>query len=714
MTMMARPAPSETTPLNGAMAMLDAAERLHDAEDSGAEDRQAPAGDPQQHGAALHRLGVLLAQQGKWAEAERLLAAARQLLPTSAHILNDLGNVLKMLGRPAEAIRTYEAALAIDPGYAQGHCNLGAALQAEGQDEAAVAHYRRALAAEPGYVIAHYNLGNALQRLKRFEDSLASYQAALALKPDFAEAHRNLGTALQMLKRYEEALPHYEQALAIKPGFVDVHNDFGNALQMLERHQEAIAQYRRLLAAQPDHAKAHYNLGNALRNLGRQAEAIACYERAIALDPDYCKARNNLGTVLNALGRPRDAIVHYDHILSVDPAFAGVHNNYGNALQALDEPERAIAYYEGALALDPSYVDVHSNIGHALHALNRHQEALGRFRQALAIDPDHCDANWNEALTRLAVGDYAQGWRKYEWRWRNRSLGLSQGDFKEPLWLGEEDLNGRTILLHAEQGMGDTLQFARYVPMVAALGARVVLQVQAPLAALLGRLPGVAAIRARGEPLPPFDCHCPLMSLPLAFGTRLDTIPNQLPYLQAPEAKRAFWRRLLTIARGPRVGLVWSGNPAHKNDRNRSISLETLERVLDSSDCRFFALQKELRPGDAERLAAHPNLVSLGDRLEDFTDTAAIISELDLVVTVDTSIAHLAGALGKPVWILVAFAADWRWLHGRDDSPWYPSARLFRQTAIGDWDGVVDRLAAAIGTFRRDWSETLATPGVAA
>ncbi len=429
-----------------------------------------------------------------------------------------------------------------------------------------------------------------------------------------------------------------------------------------QRHEDAIRHYATALALRPGYAEAHYNIGNALQALGRYDEAIAAYEKAAAIKPDYAEALNNLG----------------------------------NALQALNRHEEAIVRFEQALAVMPDYAEAHNNLGNSLQALNRHEQAIARHARALALQPDCIAAQWNEGLARLVIGDFKAGWKQYEGRWAVAGLGQRRREFAQPQWRGEFALAGRTILLHAEQGLGDTLHFARYVPMVAALGAGIVLEAQNPLVPLLAGLPGVASIRAQGEALPTFDCHCPLLSLPLAFGTTFDTIPRNVPYLAAAPERIARWRSTIEEAAAPRIGVVWAGNPANVFDHRRTLPLRHLLPLLRTPGVKFFALQKDLRPGDLELLQAFPEVRLLGEELEDFTETAAVVSLLDLVITVDTAVAHLAGALGKKVWVLLPFSPDWRWLLAREDSPWYPSARLFRQPATSDWASVLAQVATAL------------------
>jgi len=447
--------------------------------------------------------------------------------------------------------------------------------------------------------------------------------------------------------------------------------------------------------ASPD---AHSNLGNALNETRRHDEAIASYGKAIALKPDFAEAHNNMGIALNTLERYEQAIASCGRALAINANLAEAHYNIGNALYALDRHEEAIASFRRALEIKPDDIEVHNNLGLALNDLNRQREAIALFDRALALKPDFADAHWNRGLALLTQGDFAQGLEEYEWRWRTNVTAPMQ-TFPRPLWLGATDLRGKTILLHADQGFGDTIQLARYAPMLAAKGARVLLQVLPPVKALLSGLEGVERVLARGEPLSDFDCHCPLSSLPRAFGTRLESIPARVPYLQASADRVAKWEAQLGRASGPRVGLTWSGNRSTRRHRLRSISLARLLPLLSVPGVRFVSLQKDMPEEDARTLAGRPEITHIGDKLGDFADTAAAVSLLDLVISIDTSTVHLAGAMGKPVWVMLLLTQDWRWLLDREDSPWYPSARLFRQTRVGDWDGVIERVCAELPRF---------------
>ena len=354
--------------------------------------------------------------------------------------------------------------------------------------------------------------------------------------------------------------------------------------------------------------------------------------------------------------------------------------------------------YDRALMARPDDVEVHYNRGHTLTSLKRIDEALASYGRAISLRPDYAEAHWNEALLRLLAGDFSGGWAKYEWRWKKHLSLLSKRNLLKPLWLGDDTIRDKTILLHSEQGLGDAIQFCRYVPLVAARAAGVVFEVERPLWKLMNDFAGEVQVICRGDALPDFDFHCPLLSLPFAFGTRLETIPSGFPYLQAPSQTSTSWDNRLGPKDRPRIGLAWSGSAINTRDRERSIFLRELLPLLEAK-ATFVSLQKDVRSADAPLLKERSDIVHFADELRDFSDTAALISELDLVISVDTSVAHLAGAIGKPVWTMVTYIPDWRWMLDRDDSPWYPTMRLFRQPRTDDWQSVVVRVYEALSAI---------------
>jgi tetratricopeptide (TPR) repeat protein len=497
----------------------------------------------------------------------------------------------------------------------------------------------------------------SLHQLGRLHEAEQLYRALLASVPAHADAQNNLGHVLEALNRPEDAVRHYTKAIETKPDFPEAFLNLGNALQTLGRYDEAIARYASALKTRPDFPEALLNSGNALQVLERNPEAVAQYEKALALRPDFAEGHYHLACALEKLGRRDDAIAHY----------------------------------ERAIAIKPDYPQPHNNLGNVLRGLNRYEEAIAHFEQACAIKPDFAQAHWNEAAARLTIGDFRTGWQKYEWR---RLLGVAIPRVPQPLWLGGGDIRGKTILLYAEQGLGDTLQFARYAIPVARQGARVVLEVQPELKSLLTSLPDVFAVCARGETLPPVDWQTPLLSLPCALRTTLETVPAETPYLYPAPEKIAQWRPAIGAGGEPTIGIKWRANET--TGSSKSIPLELLRPLMEMSGLRFVALERDVLDSDARILRELGGVFVPGERLRDFSDTAAIVSALDLVISVDTSVAHLAGALGKPLWLPLQSAADFRWLSGRADSPWYPSARLFRQSSIANWAGVVAELTEGL------------------
>jgi tetratricopeptide (TPR) repeat protein len=464
-----------------------------------------------------------------------------------------------------------------------------------------------------------------------------------------------------------------------------------------ERAAELIA---RAVAVDPNHAEARSNLACVLENLGRPEQALPHYDKAIQLDPGLADAHYNRGNVLLGLDRLDDALASYDTAIALRRDFADAHYNRGNALRELGHPEAALAAFDRAIALRPDHADAHNNRGNTLRDLDRHADALAAFQRAIALRPNDADVFWNESLCRLALGDYDTGWKLFEARWHIRSAQVGAA-LPGRHWTGDFPIEGKTILVSAEQGLGDTLQFCRYLPLLGAR-ANVVLGVPRPLARLLSGLPGVSRVVATGDTLPPFDAWISMMSLPLAFRSTLATIPAAVPYLHADPEQVAFWRARLGSLPGRKVGLVWAGSPrpelphARAIDRRRSITIGHYAPLADIPGISLISLQK----GDAAAQARTPPtgmvLHDWTDELDDFADTAALVEALDLVISVDTSVVHLTGALGRPIWVLNRYDQCWRWLRDRTDSPWYPTARLFRQTTPGDWTDVIRDVADAL------------------
>jgi tetratricopeptide (TPR) repeat protein len=467
--------------------------------------------------------------------------------------------------------------------------------------------------------------------------------------------------------RIAEAERLYRQVLTINSHHADSLHMLGVIAYQAERHDIAIKLIRQAIGINGSVASYHSNLGNALKDSGQLDEAIAAFRTAIKLKPDFANAHYNLGNALKDLGRLDEAIAACNTAIEINPSFAEAYCILGVALQEQGRFDEALAAYTTTLDLKPSFAEAHNNLGMLL----------------------------------LMKGHFEAGWREYEWRWQTKKSLSAKRTFRQPLWQGE-DLSGKTILLHGEQGLGDVLQFIRYAPLVTARGGQMIIEAYAPLTRLLQTLAGAPQIVTPGAPLPRFDCHLPLMSLPHVMGTAIGTKPDAIPYLHATNTDKSIWRQKLSRLTKRKVGLVWSGNPrphdqrANVIDSRRSLKLSYLAPVLVTPGIDFISLQIGDAAAQIEELAPALRPLNPSADITDFADTAGLIANLDLVISVDTSTAHLAGALGKPVWILSRFDGCWRWLLDREDSPWYPTARLFRQTTPGDWESVVDRVATSL------------------
>jgi tetratricopeptide (TPR) repeat protein len=594
-----------------------------------------------------------------------------------------------------EAEAHYRKALELDRDNVGALHLSGLIAATTGRREQALDLLSRAVAANATLPAIHSDLGLLLNDLGRPADALVRFETAVALKPDFHTAWFNRGIALKALGRLDDAVDSYDRAVALRPDFADAHANRGSALREAGRTQEALASLDRAVALEPGLAEAHGARCLILADLGRQNEALAAADRFVALRPRDPDAHIDRGNVLRDMGRFDEAIVAYDGAIALDPACADAHGNRGNALHELGRSAEALPSIDAAIGLRPGHAPSRGNRALALSALWRFEEAMASFDDAIRLDPDYADAAWNKALLALLLGDFGQGWAFYEARKRMKAYQPPAiGD--RPPWTGEQDVTGRSVFLHWEQGLGDTLQFCRFAPRVLERGARVVMSVQAPLLRLMRQFePGIDVIGPAETPAQ-FDYHCSLMSLPHVLGVTADALASPGSYLTGDPELIAAWRARLPDGGRPRTGLAWSGNPAHRHDRIRSTPLGELEPLL-SADADWICLQTDFRDGDAAMMREFGVLAPDKEELSDFADTAAIVSQLDLVISVDTSVAHLAGALGKPVWIMLPHLPDFRWLLERGDSPWYPSARLFRQPRPGDWASVIDRVRTELG-----------------
>jgi tetratricopeptide (TPR) repeat protein len=610
---------------------------------------------------ALYYLGIVEARGGNLKKAASLLARALAIEPSNGALLENYATILIQVG-------DYQTALAISQQVLQSNQSnvyglyLGAvSLLKLGRRQESVLQFDKLLMIEPKHFMAINGRGSALAELGRFDDALDNFERALALQPRHAETHLNQGNVYATQNRWDDAFAAFNRALALQPDLGEAWLGIGNVLRELMRYDEAFAAFDKAQGLRPASADVWLGRGNTFFDLRRHGEALAAYDRALALRPDFAEAWRARGATC------RD-------------------------LQRHDE---ALAAYDKALSLRPDFAEAWLGRGDMFYMLNRDDEAVACFDKAISLQDDLAAAHFNKSLVRLSQGQFGEGWDLYEWRWKTRSFTTPRRNFRQPLWLGDHDLDNKTILIHSEQGLGDTIHFCRYLRFFAGRNCRIVFETPKLLVPLFQDRPENMQVVATGDALPDFDVHCPLLSLPLAFETTLDTIPASIPYLRADGGKLAGWRGRLGPKTRPRIGLVWSGGPYPVG---RSLPLQALAPLLDDS-VEWNAITKDIRDQDREYLTHTPSIHDRSALLADMAKTAALVSEMDLVISVDTAVAHLAGALGKPVWILLQFHPDFRWLRDRQDSPWYPTARLFRQTKAGDWADVVENVATAMREF---------------
>ena len=519
-------------------------------------------------------------------------------------------------------------------------------------------------------------------------------------RPDYLTT---LGTALLNVGRHDEAVKVLDKAVQLGPGDAGLWSDLGDALVAVGRASEAALCFKRALELDPKRATAAFKAGGLLREMGQLDEALVLFDVSKRLQPDHSPTLQLRALTLEWLGRHEEAWHDNLRANKLEPDNPYTENGIGFDLMQFGRHEEALQWFDKAIKSKPDFLRAMHNRALSLFQLNRFDEAADVFERLKQLDGSNPEVVWDFSLLQMLTGNFEAGWVGREARFDLASVLVRYPTFERPQWYGDAPIDGKTVLLYADEGLGDTIQFVRYVPKVAELGARVVLVVETAVQPLLLGLNGVAECLSKSEPLPAFDFHCPISSLPLAFRTRLDTIPAAASYLPAPPLARVHaWEDRLGARNRPRVGLVWSGNPKHSNDRNRSMPLSAMTPLLDL-DATFVSLQKDLRPEDRTTLA-DTEIIDLTAHLTDFVETAALVTCLDLVITVDTSVAHLAAGLGRPTWILLPFTPDYRWLLDRTDSPWYPSVRLFRQTETREYAGVVEKvragLSAALGQHK--------------
>lgn len=599
-------------------------------------------------------------------------------------------------GRFAQAEALYHQILAADPNQPDALHLLGVVWHQTGRSGQALELIHRSVSINPTFASLN-NLGDVLRSFGRVQEAIACFNRALQLNPESFDAYANLSLALTDLGNANDAEKCLTRACQLAPNNAEWHARLCKLRHSLGDFHGAAAAARKVVELAPNAADAWANLSLALTSAKKFDQALDAAHRAVALAPNGAGVCNNLGYVLERAGRVEEAEAAYQKAIELNPSFNLPHRNLAAMYDGRDDPERAVAHLNRSLELLANDLDGWVNLSNIRRRAKDYTGALAAADRAIQMDASNPNAHGNRGLALLSLGDYKQGFAEYEWRWRCDNFSSPQRDFAQPMWDGS-DPTGRIIYVHTEQGYGDTLQFSRYVPMLVARGATVYFEVVLPLRALMQNMKGPAKIITGGAKPPDFDLHVPLLSLPRIFGTTMETLPNEVPYLSVDAARQEKWKsRLASIGSGKKIGLVWAGNV--KPDSGRTCPLENLAPLAQIPELTFISLQSKENPRGDDAPPAGMKLHDVSQDLKDFAETAAAMMNLDLIITIDTAAAHLAGALGRPAWVLLPFAADWRWMEDREDSPWYPTLRLFRQSARGDWAAVGKRVAEELGKW---------------
>jgi len=615
---------------------------------------------------------------------------------SSAPII-EVGLALHQQGQLELAREIYKTIKESDPSYPESLHLIGVTNLQQSKYDAALEYIKKSITLQPKNPQALNNLANTHIKLENFSLALEAYQNAIDIEPNFTEAYFNKANLLKQLKKVDEALVFYDQSLYISPTFTEAHINKGNLLKEIEQPNEAIECYIKAISIQPNLAQPYYNIGLILNTLKRYEDAIKYFYEAIKISPKFVEAYCNLSISLCENNQLTDAIDAASKAISLNPKHPEAYNNRGIAYGKMNQHIKAIDDFQCSLKINPIKPETHFNLGNTYRELKQIDKSLENYEAAIKLNPNYAEAYWNMACLNLLNGDYGAGWKLYEWRWKWDGFPSKNRNFSEPIWTGGESLAGKTILIHSEQGLGDCIQFSTYIEEIEGLGAKVLFEVYPQLYTLFRNKWGQSKLIIKGCQLPQFDYHCPLLSLPLALKSISPKISNPSRYFMQNPKKNKYWNERLGKKNKTRVGVVWCGSHLHKNDLNRSISLEKFIPFL-SNNFEFICLQKEIRIDDLE-LLKKTNILDISEEINDFEDTAAVCDLVDLIITVDTSVAHLSCAVGRPTWILLPFIPDWRWGLEGETSEWYPSAKLYRQTEDRNWDTVITKVAQDLAQF---------------
>ena len=636
---------------------------------------------------------IQLHRTGKLQQAEIIY---RQILVNDSNnidCLHLLGVVKYQQNENDLAISLINKAISINPSIPSFHNNLGNALINKGKHNKAIKCFEEAIRLNPNYFEAYNNKANTLRSCGDFDLAIEFYKKSLQINPNYVETLNNLGNVLKEQGEIDLAIEHYKKAIEIHPNFAEAFHNLANTFKECGKLSKAIENYQKAIQINHSFSEAYNNLGSALKEQDDIGKAIKCYKKAIELNPNYVEAHSNLGNVFRENGKINDALKHCQKAIELNPNCAEALNNLGNILKDYGNLDEAISYFQKAIGPKPNLAEAYNNLGNAFKEQGKIDLAIEHYEKAIDIKPDYADAHYNKSLALLLMGMFEDGWVEYEWRFQSKEVSRQIGvrHFNKPRWDGSE-LGGKTILVYAEQGFGDTIQFIRYLAFVKAKGGHVIFVCQKHLVNLLQGYIGIDLLieeNCDGTIDIDFDVYTSLLSLPLLLGITSNNISVKFPYLFPNKELKNTWNKRINSVLF-KVGLVWAGNPLNKNDRNRSCKLTDFATLLKIDGIAFYSLQKDLPSVEIKNLLAEINIVNLDDQLHNFADTAAVLSNLDLLVSVDTAVAHLAGALGIDVWTMIPFVPDWRWLLRSDKTPWYPSMRLYRQHKPGDWKSVID------------------------
>lgn len=645
---------------------------------------------------ANHYLGLIAHQFGQFEAAVELISKALASRPNDTQALLNLANAHSSLGRKEEAVGSLRTALKINPAFAEGYANLGIIQKEMGNISDAISSYRKAIKVKPGFLAAHFNFANLLKAERRFEEAIEQYGEALKLNPVFVEGHINLGSVYEAVERFDKARACYHSALAINPNSAGARCNLA-ALDLMDGdNASAYENAKKAVQINPDFGEAYRVLGMAQRGMKQYDAAELSLYNSIEMDPDNYINYNTLALILKDKNEITKSLDYFKKALEIKPDFADAHGNIANLFKDLDQLSEATAHYQTALKLNPKSADAHSNYGSLLKDQGELDSAVVSYQTAVALKPDFADALYNLGLIQLLRGDFIPGWKNYRWRWKLQDMSQKVRAYATPVWDGRPFLE-KTLFVYPEQGLGDFVQFVRYLPLLKALGGKIILEIPKPLAGLYGALSDTGCFITTGQTPGLFDFHTPLLDLPMLLATDQRSIPPVADLAPTPPKTEAKWKTRLSPYTGLRIGIVWAGNPDHKNDKKRSISAEHFVPLTELDNVTVFSLQ--VGAGTKSKSKLIGPWIDLDADLTSFEETAAAMRQLDLVISVDSSPAHLAGTLGISVWTLLPFLPDWRWMMDRKDSPWYPTMRLFRQPRPGDWTSVMKDVCTALQDF---------------